>query len=66
MDIDRNKLDETLTKELFSTFEIVLDYAQVAVAPSHWPALRGKILRALNNCLRNLREEFTIELTKDK
>lgn len=63
--MDKNKLDGVLTKEITKSFEATLDYAQVAVGQSRWPALRGKILRAMNNCLRNIREEFDLELTKE-
>jgi hypothetical protein len=49
--MDRNGI---ITQEVTEMFERVLDFAQVACPPANWAALRSKILRYGNNCIRNL------------
>lgn len=46
--------NEDVKREVTLFMEKALDYAQVAVHKDNWPALRSKILRCGNDCLRNL------------
>lgn len=52
----RDKLVRAMEDEVTSLFEQVLDYAQVACPHKDtYAALRSKILRVGNNCIRNLK-----------
>ena len=52
----REKFKKEIAAEVTKLFESVLDYAQVACAHQDtFKALRAKILRAGNNCIRNLK-----------
>lgn len=52
----KDKLKREAEKEVTLMFETILDYAQVACAqPETYKALRSKILRAGNNCIRSLK-----------
>lgn len=53
----RDKLVRAMEEEVTSLFEQVLDYAQVACPHKDtYAALRSKILRVGNNCIRNLKK----------
>lgn len=52
----REKLKKDAESEVTKMFESILDYAQVACAqPDTYKALRSKILRAGNNCIRTIK-----------
>ena len=54
-DRSRGKLESAISKEVTKMFESMLDYAQVAVPTKDtFQVLRSKILRAGNDCIRNL------------
>lgn len=51
----RGKLEGVISKEVTKMFESILDYTQVAVpAKEPFQALRSRILRAGNDCIRNI------------
>lgn len=53
------KFNRVIESEVTSMFEQILDYAQIAVPTSDvYKALRSKILRVGNNCIRNLKTEI--------
>lgn len=53
----REKLVGAMEDEVTKLFEQVLDYAQVACPNKDtYAALRSKILRVGNNCIRNLKK----------
>lgn len=55
----KDKLKREAEAEVTKMFESILDYAQVACAqPEVFKALRSKILRAGNNCIRALRNKL--------
>jgi hypothetical protein len=55
----REKLKRAAEEEVTKMFENILDYAQVACAqPDTYKALRSKILRAGNNCIRSIKSEM--------
>ena len=55
----REKLKRAAEAEVTTMFENILDYAQVACAqPDTYKALRSKILRAGNNCIRSIKNEM--------
>lgn len=60
--MDKVKLNNILTEQITKLFETTLDYVQVAVPSDRYPAVRSRILRAGNNCLRNLRVELDLDL----
>ena len=50
----KKKLKRDITKEIINMFHTALDYAQVACPTQDvFLALRSKILRSGNNCIRN-------------
>ena len=54
----KDKLKGTIKNEVTQLFEAVLDYAQVACpSPPTYNALRAKILRVGNNCIRSLHKK---------
>lgn len=56
-DRSRDKLVGAMEDEVTKLFEQVLDYAQVACPNKDtYAALRSKILRVGNNCIRNLKK----------
>ena len=56
----RKKLEQLVHKEVTSMFESVLDYTQVAVPdPQRFKVLRGKILRAGNDCIRSINSRLS-------
>jgi len=57
-DKSNDKLQGEAEREITNLFESVLDYAQVACDPKTYPALRSKILRVGNNCIRNIRKKI--------
>jgi len=61
----REKLKRETSDEITQLFEQVLDYAQIACSDSNtYKALRSKILRVGNNCIRNVKarlEHYDIE-----
>ena len=57
----REKLKNAAEAEVTKMFENILDYAQVACAqPDTYKALRSKILRAGNNCIRAIKSEMDV------
>ena len=54
----RTKLASLVKKEVTKMMEQSLDFAHVACPPDNFKQLRSKILRAGNNCIRNLEKEF--------
>lgn len=51
----RKALEQLIQREVTSMFESVLDYTQVAVPDTdRFKVLRGKILRAGNDCIRSI------------
>lgn len=53
----REKLMRSMEDEVTRLFEQVLDYAQVACPNKDtYAALRSKVLRVGNNCIRNLKK----------
>jgi len=54
----RVKLVALVRKEVTRMMEQSLDFAHVACPPDNFRQLRSKILRAGNNCIRNLEKEF--------
>lgn len=57
-DKSREKLNRFAASEITSLFESALDYAQVACPPDNYKALRSKILRVGNNCIRNFQNQL--------
>lgn len=63
--MDKDNLNNLITTEITQLFTIILDYVQVACpTPDTYKVLRSKILRAGNNCIRNLCSELDIDLVK--
>lgn len=57
----KDKLKRDAEVEVTKMFENILDYAQVACAqPEVFRALRSKILRAGNNCIRALKNKLDL------
>jgi hypothetical protein len=55
----RDKLARAMEDEVTKLFEQVLDYSQVACPTTDtFKVLRSKILRAGNNCIRNLKRKI--------
>lgn len=55
----KDKLKKEAENEVTKMFEVILDYAQVACAqPETYKALRSKILRAGNNCIRSIKNRI--------
>lgn len=54
----RIRLVAEVRKEVTRMMEQSLDFAHVACPPDNFKQLRSKILRAGNNCIRNLEKEF--------
>lgn len=55
----KDKLKKEAEGEVTKMFEVILDYAQVACAqPETYKALRSKILRAGNNCIRSIKNRI--------
>ena len=50
----KKALKAKITEEITKLLEETLNYTQVAVEEAHWKALRSKVLRSHNNCMRNL------------
>ena len=61
VDKHKEKLIKTVSEEVTTLFEKVLDYAEVAVPNSdQYKKLRSKILRVGNNCIRNISKEINL------
>jgi len=59
VDKHQEKLIKSISEEVTSLFEKVLDYAEVAVPNSdQYRKLRSKILRIGNNSIRNISKEI--------
>ena len=59
MDKSKDYLKKEIEKEVTQLFESALDYAQVACAHKDtFKALRSKILRVGNDCIRNLNTQL--------
>lgn len=55
----KEKLKNSVKDEVTQMFEAVLDYAQVACpSPDTFKALRSKVLRVGNNCIRNVHKNL--------
>ena len=60
-DKHKEKLIKTVSEEVTTLFEKVLDYAEVAVPNAEqYKKLRSKILRVGNNCIRNVSKEINL------
>ena len=58
-DSGRKQLDNAVRKEVTKMFEAILDYADIAVPEKGtFKALRSKILRVGNDCIRTLSTEL--------
>lgn len=66
MEINKDKLDKVLLEKWKYMMEGTLDVMQLVSLPSQWQFARAKTLRLMNNFLRELREEFDLELTTEK
>jgi len=60
--MDREGVNDLITDEVTKLFTIILDYVQISVPPAQYPVLRAKILRAGNDCIRNIRVGLKLEL----
>lgn len=60
----RRRLVDTMRKEVTSTMEKTLDFAQVACPRDNYQQLRSKILGLHNDCMRNLEKEFNRYLVR--
>jgi hypothetical protein len=61
MVIDKNKekLKKALEDEITKMFESILDYVEVAIPGNTvYKALRSKILRSGNNCIRTVKDKL--------
>jgi len=59
VDRHKEKLIKTISEEVTTLFEKVLDYAEIAVPNQDgYKKLRSKILRIGNNCRRNIAKEI--------
>jgi len=69
-DKDRKKLVNKVSAEITSMFESILDYSQIACPdPNTYKALRGKILRAGNDCIRTITtdlDEYNVKYVATK
>ena len=52
------KLKDSVQEEITFLFEQVLDFAQVACPESNFKALRSKVLRVGNNCIRSIHKKI--------
>ena len=59
VDRHKEKLIDTMEKEVTYMFEQILNYTEVAVPRDQYNRLRSKVLRLGNDCKRNLKK--TIE-----
>lgn len=56
----KSKLEKEVKNEVTLMFESILDYTQVACSdPNTFKALRSKILRAGNDCIRAINNGLT-------
>jgi hypothetical protein len=59
MDKNKERLKKDTKDEVTLMFESVLDYAQIACpTPDTFKALRSKVLRVGNNCIRNIHKKL--------
>lgn len=59
VDKSRAKLEKLVQKEVTLLFESVLDYTQIACSdPNTFKALRSKILRVGNDCIRSINSKL--------
>ncbi len=59
VDKHKEKLIRVVSEEVTTLFETVLDYTEVAVTNNdRYAKLRSKILRAGNNCIRQIGKEI--------
>ena len=69
-DKDKKKLVVRVSDEVTAMFESILDYSQIACPdPNTFKALRGKILRAGNDCIRTITtdlDEYTVRYVATK
>ena len=60
--VDKNKqhLEKLVQTQVTKMFESILDYSQIAVPdPNTFKALRSKILRSGNDCIRSITGKFS-------
>lgn len=53
------KMKDMIKEEVTYMFEQALDFAQVACPDTNFRALRSKILRVGNNCIRNIHKKIS-------
>lgn len=58
VDKNRKHLENVIRKEVTKLFESNLDYTQVACPPETFKALRSKILRSGNDCIRSINSKL--------
>ena len=58
VDKNRKHLENLVHKEVTKQFESILDYTQVACPPETFKALRSKILRVGNGCIRSINSKL--------
>lgn len=56
--MEKDKVKAIVRNETMNMMESVLNYVQVAVPESNWKAIRSKILRAGNDCIRKIHKEI--------
>ena len=59
VDKHRKHLEDLVHKEVTKQFESILDYTQVACNPDIFKALRSKILRVGNGCIRSINSKLS-------
>ena len=52
--MNKGEVKLLVQREVNDCMEDILNFAQCAVAETNWKALRSKILRSCNDCVRNL------------
>ncbi len=58
IDKSKDKLRAFVKLEVTNMFQQTLDFVQVACNPETYPALRAKILRVGNDCIRTIGSEI--------
>lgn len=59
VDKNREHLEKLINKEVTKQFESILDYTQVACPTETFKALRSKILREGNGCIRSINSKLS-------
>ena len=59
VDKNRKHLEALISREVTKLFESALDYTQVACPQETFKALRSKILRVGNGCIRSINSKLS-------